>query len=79
MTDFHRIKRLPPYVFEQVNRIKAAARARGADIIDLGMGNPDLDAPRHVIEKLVETAGKPRTFATAAGALEALRGSFFLF
>ncbi len=61
MTDFHRIKRLPPYVFEQVNRIKAAARARGADIIDLGMGNPALDAPRHVIEKLVETAGKPRT------------------
>ncbi|GAB6843768.1 alanine-synthesizing transaminase [Methylorubrum rhodinum] len=61
MTDFHRIKRLPPYVFEQVNRIKAAARAQGADIIDLGMGNPDLDAPRHVIEKLVETAGKPRT------------------
>ncbi|MFJ7436072.1 LL-diaminopimelate aminotransferase [Methylorubrum thiocyanatum] len=61
MTDFHRIKRLPPYVFEQVNRIKAAARARGADIIDLGMGNPDLDAPRHVIDKLVETAGKPRT------------------
>ncbi len=45
MTDFHRIKRLPPYVFEQVNRIKAAARANGADIIDLGMGNPDLDAP----------------------------------
>jgi alanine-synthesizing transaminase len=61
MTDFHRIKRLPPYVFEQVNRIKAAARANGADIIDLGMGNPDLAAPRHVIEKLVETAGKPRT------------------
>ena len=61
MTDFHRIKRLPPYVFEQVNRIKAAARANGADIIELGMGNPDLDAPRHVIEKLVETAGKPRT------------------
>ena len=61
MTDFHRIRRLPPYVFEQVNRIKAAARANGADIIDLGMGNPDLDAPRHVIEKLVETAGRPRT------------------
>ncbi|MGY2049795.1 LL-diaminopimelate aminotransferase [Methylobacterium sp. JK268] len=61
MTDFHRIKRLPPYVFEQVNRIKATARANGADIIDLGMGNPDLDAPRHVIEKLVETVGKPRT------------------
>jgi alanine-synthesizing transaminase len=61
MTDFHRIKRLPPYVFEQVNRIKAAARAGGADIVDLGMGNPDLPAPRHVVEKLVETAGKPRT------------------
>ncbi|NDB69109.1 MAG: aminotransferase class I/II-fold pyridoxal phosphate-dependent enzyme, partial [Methylocystaceae bacterium] len=61
MADFHRIKRLPPYVFEQVNRIKAAARNRGADIIDLGMGNPDLPAPKHVLEKLVETVGKPRT------------------
>lgn len=61
MSDFHRIKRLPPYVFEQVNRIKAAERAKGVDIIDLGMGNPDLPAPKHVIEKLVETAGKPRT------------------
>jgi alanine-synthesizing transaminase len=61
MTDFHRIKRLPPYVFEQVNRIKANARANGADIIDLGMGNPDLPAPPHVVAKLVETAGKPRT------------------
>jgi alanine-synthesizing transaminase len=61
MQDFHRIRRLPPYVFEQVNKIKAKARAAGADIIDLGMGNPDLPAPRHVIEKLVETAGKPRT------------------
>jgi alanine-synthesizing transaminase len=47
--------------FEQVNKIKAAERAKGVDIIDLGMGNPDLPAPRHVIEKLVETAGKPRT------------------
>ncbi len=61
MEQFHRIRRLPPYVFEQVNRIKAKARAAGADIIDLGMGNPDLPAPKHVIEKLVETAGKPRT------------------
>src|SRR5687768_13948447 len=61
MSDFHRIKRLPPYVFEQVNRIKAAARAAGADIIDLGMGNPDLPAPAHVVAKLCETAGKPRT------------------
>ncbi|MDB5513180.1 MAG: aminotransferase class, partial [Enterovirga sp.] len=61
MTDFHRIKRLPPYVFEQVNRFKAAARAGGADIVDLGMGNPDLAAPPHVVAKLCETAGKPRT------------------
>ena len=60
-TDFHRIRRLPPYVFEEVNRIKARARGQGADIVDLGMGNPDLAAPQHVIDKLVETAGKPRT------------------
>ena len=61
MTDFHRVKRLPPYVFEQVNRLKAKARNAGADIVDLGMGNPDLPAPKHVIDKLVETVGKPRT------------------
>ncbi|MDB5651586.1 MAG: Aminotransferase class, partial [Hyphomicrobiales bacterium] len=61
MSDFHRVRRLPPYVFEQVNRLKAAARNGGADIVDLGMGNPDLPAPKHVIDKLVETAGKPRT------------------
>lgn len=61
MSDFHRIKRLPPYVFEQVNRIKAIARSQGADIIDLGMGNPDLPAPKHVLDKLIETVGKPRT------------------
>ena len=61
MEEFHRIRRLPPYVFEQVNRAKAAARNAGADIIDLGMGNPDLPAPAHVIEKLKEVVGKPRT------------------
>src|SRR5215216_7412244 len=61
MEEFHRIRRLPPYVFEQVNRVKAAARNAGADIIDLGMGNPDLPAPAHVIEKLKDTIGKPRT------------------
>jgi alanine-synthesizing transaminase len=61
MTEFHRIRRLPPYVFEQVNRAKAAARNGGADIIDLGMGNPDLPTPAHVIEKLKDTIGKPRT------------------
>src|SRR5499425_416062 len=61
MEEFYRIRRLPPYVFEQVNRAKAAARNQGADIIDLGMGNPDLPAPEHVVEKLKETIGKPRT------------------
>ncbi|MFO1098841.1 MAG: LL-diaminopimelate aminotransferase [Xanthobacteraceae bacterium] len=61
MEQFHRIRRLPPYVFEQVNRAKAAARNAGADIIDLGMGNPDLPAPAHVVEKLKETVGRPRT------------------
>ncbi len=61
MEEFHRIRRLPPYVFEQVNRVKALARNAGADIIDLGMGNPDLPAPAHVIEKLKDTIGKPRT------------------
>ena len=61
MTEFHSVRRLPPYVFEQVNRVKAAARKGGADIIDLGMGNPDLPAPAHVIEKLKDTLGKPRT------------------
>jgi alanine-synthesizing transaminase len=61
MEDFYRIRRLPPYVFEEVNRAKARARSQGADIVDLGMGNPDLPAPGHVIEKMKETLGKPRT------------------
>ena len=61
MSDFHRVRRLPPYVFEQVNKLKAQARAAGADIVDLGMGNPDLPAPKHVLDKLIETVGKPRT------------------
>jgi alanine-synthesizing transaminase len=59
--EFHRIRRLPPYVFEEVNKLKARERADGVDIIDFGMGNPDLPTPPHVIEKLIETAQKPRT------------------
>ncbi len=59
-TDFHRIKRLPPYVFEEVNRLKAKARAAGDDIIDFGMGNPDMPTPKHIIDKLVETTSDPR-------------------
>ena len=57
--EFYRIKRLPPYVIAEVNAMRAAARARGEDIIDLGMGNPDLPPPDHVIEKLCEVARKP--------------------
>ena len=57
--DFYRIKRLPPYVIAEVNAMRAAARARGDDIIDLGMGNPDLPPPPHVIDKLCEVARKP--------------------
>jgi alanine-synthesizing transaminase len=61
MEEFYRIRRLPPYVFEEVNRAKAGARNSGADIIDLGMGNPDLPAPAHIVEKIKETIGKTRT------------------
>jgi len=57
--EFYRIKRLPPYVIAEVNAMRAAARAAGEDIIDLGMGNPDLPPPDHVIEKLIEVARKP--------------------
>ncbi len=60
-TDFHKIRRLPPYVFEEVNKLKASLRAKGIDIIDFGMGNPDLPVPAHIVEKLCETAAKPRT------------------
>ena len=57
--EFYRMKRLPPYVIAEVNAMRAAARAKGEDIIDLGMGNPDLPPPPHVIEKLCEVAAKP--------------------
>lgn len=59
--EFYRIKRLPPYLFAEVNQMKADARARGEDIIDLGMGNPDLPTPPHIVEKLCETVQDPRT------------------
>lgn len=61
MDEFHKTKRLPPYVFEQVNRLKASARAAGRDIIDLGMGNPDLPTPQSIVDKLCETVRDPRT------------------
>src|SRR5574342_1186929 len=60
MDEFYRIKRLPPYVFAIVNDLKTKARARGEDVIDLGMGNPDLPTPKHIVDKLVEAARNPR-------------------
>ncbi|MDR9406019.1 MAG: alanine transaminase [Spiribacter sp.] len=59
--EFQRIKRLPPYVFNIVNELKAEARARGEDIVDFGMGNPDLPTPPHIVEKMVEAAQRPDT------------------
>ncbi len=66
MQQFHKVRRLPPYVFEQVNRLKASARAAGADIIDLGMGNPDLPTPQSIVDKLCEAAQDPRTHRYSA-------------
>ena len=63
---FHRIKRLPPYVFAEVNAMKAEARAAGKDVIDFGMGNPDSATPQHVVDKLVETVANPRTHRYSA-------------
>ncbi|MDB5531129.1 MAG: LL-diaminopimelate aminotransferase [Devosia sp.] len=59
--DFHRIRRLPPYVFSHIDPLKAKARAEGVDVIDLGMGNPDMPTPAHIVEKLQETVKDPRT------------------
>ncbi len=59
--EFHRIRRLPPYVFAEVNKAKAKYRAAGEDIIDLGMGNPDSATPPHIVAKLVEAVADPRT------------------
>lgn len=64
--EYHRIKRLPPYVFAEVNRLKAEARARRADIVDLGMGNPDMPTPQHIVDKLIETVKKSGTHRYSA-------------
>jgi alanine-synthesizing transaminase len=66
MDEFYRIKRLPPYVFGIVNDLKAKARSRGEDIIDLGMGNPDQATPKHIVDKLVEAAKNPRNHRYSA-------------
>ena len=64
--EFYRMKRLPPYVIAEVNAMRAAARAAGEDIIDLGMGNPDLPPPAHVIDKLTEVARDPKAHGYSA-------------
>jgi len=66
MTKFARLDRLPPYVFATVNEIKMAARRAGRDIIDLGMGNPDLGTPQHIVDKLVEASQKPQNHRYSA-------------
>jgi len=66
MTNFARLDRLPPYVFATVNEIKMGARRAGKDIIDLGMGNPDLGTPDHIVDKLVEAARKPHNHRYSA-------------
>ncbi len=66
MFDFGRIKRLPPYVFAIVNNLKMEARHKGEDIIDLGMGNPDLPAPKHIVDKLCEAANNPKNHRYSA-------------
>jgi alanine-synthesizing transaminase len=66
MDEFYRIKRLPPYVFAVVNDLKTKARARGEDIIDLGMGNPDRGTPKHIVAKLIEAAQNPRNHRYSA-------------
>ncbi|MFD2238509.1 LL-diaminopimelate aminotransferase [Aureimonas populi] len=69
MEEFHKVRRLPPYVFEEVNKKKAAARARSVDIIDLGMGNPDLPTSKFVVDKMCEAIRDPRThrYSTSKG------------
>lgn len=66
MTLFARLDRLPPYVFDTVNKIKMETRRAGVDIIDLGMGNPDMGTPQHIVDKLVEASGKPHNHRYSA-------------
>jgi len=66
MNKFARLDRLPPYVFATVNQIKMQSRREGQDIIDLGMGNPDMGTPDHIVDKLVEAARKPHNHRYSA-------------
>ncbi len=75
--EFHRIKRLPPYVFNEVNAMKAHARGAGEDIIDFGMGNPDQPTPRHIVNKMIEAVENPKTHRySASRGIPGLRKAF---
>ncbi len=65
-SEFQRMTRLPPYIFGIVNQLKMEARRRGEDIIDLGMGNPDLPTPKHIVNKMVEAVKNPRNHRYSA-------------
>ena len=66
MEEFPRMKRLPPYIFSTINEMKMKARRRGEDIIDLGMGNPDLPTPQHIVDKLIEASRKSHNYRYSA-------------
>jgi alanine-synthesizing transaminase len=75
--EFRRIKRLPPYIFQEVNELKMRLRREGEDIIDLGMGNPDISTPRHIVEKVTEAIENPRNHRYSASAgIPKLRAAF---
>lgn len=77
MEEFRRIKRLPPYVFQEVNELKMGLRRQGEDIIDLGMGNPDIPTPKHIVEKVAEAVQNPRNHRySASKGIPKLRAAF---
>ena len=80
MPEFYRLTRLPPYVFSITTELKMAARRRGEDIIDFGMGNPDGPTPQHIVEKLVEAAQRPDThgYSVSKGGMQNLTRSLAL-
>ena len=71
--DFDKLNRLPPYILAEVIDLMKSARRAGEDIVDLGMGNPDLPTPPHVVEKICEAARDPRIFRTINGNDDNLR------
>jgi alanine-synthesizing transaminase len=68
MHEFRRMERLPPYVFKVVDKLKMELRRQGEDVIDLGMGNPDIPTPKHIVDKLIEAAQKPHNYRYSASA-----------